>query len=611
VKLTTVKIVADYTGTEQVMIDLIILHVVTEKAELETSSYNRMAASHAKARKVQSTKVITTPKMVMAMDSEGTCVALCFPEDVMGNISKTSLSPGLMVTLMPVRYGGVWTAAQIPILEIVSSDSLIVLSKLQPSMDPFDHFSRAVMTMLPEEKAFTCGVLMKCVVVGLVPSSVTSYKGCGDPECEGLFAFGKGHMACPMCPRSRSTSQRYVEYAVRMTSGDITYDFLFRGRRALEWLSGPWSVSGTVPNVLELTQRINERFTVGDEFDILPWARFSELEGTTILGTPKIHVVCFKPHCTPWPVILVEPIAEVVLNRSLSTQYGDGGEGEMDLVAPVGLVNQSTTCATNAVLQCLLVLPTIRPFLSSLDTNQVPLPLRNTLMLLQTIVQKMACGEKPGTGQLAAFHSLATSFLPNEDRTDAYQDALHIMVHLLEHLQMTDEQWIFCRRSTCPRCAAIAESNHVPYKAIVGLLQPTFVESLRSITTSGGLDYMGCVTCQRVPAPLGSEILSRATFYSKGSTVILTFVPPEVANGIPHLHEFKVPPAFVFAAKTWNVVATILFSSSSPSQPGHWRANVKHGARWWLCSDAVITESTPEVMGCHTAVFATLALASP
>ena len=258
--------------------------------------------------------------------------------------------------------------------------------------------------------------------------------------------------------------QELIEFTVRMKtkSGEV-HEFIYKGRSATRFAYYPWIKPGTqIPDTAAVNEKLREngKFKKGSRVDVIVHGRFHELEGITVLGSPAIHVVNFRPAGDPnWPVKPIDPPPSDTLEKSMSEIYDldtlnlqqtPGLTMRPTSQKPAGLPNdENTTCATNAVLQCLSWCRGLIPWVP-------PERARDNALALQLlpILQQLTTRKTPAYAEVKELHKLIKTLVLPADMQDTFEDARNVLSQILTNLEPSQSGVVKRTKGPCPKCKA-------------------------------------------------------------------------------------------------------------------------------------------------------------
>lgn len=404
----------------------------------------------------------------------------------------------------------------------------------------------------------------------------------------------------------------FVEYVVTMKTQDGgIHDFSFQGRRALEFLCGEWGLQGSQrKGVFTINEKLALRFKPGDKYDLIVWARFKEIEGTKTLGTPKIHVICFRPTGEKrWPVPLPEPAVQHLGSRSLLSMYKLTPRS-LPTRKPPRLENDDhNCCGLNAMLQVIASDPEL---LENLITNLTPgtpgiLAVEGGDKVL-TVLKDMAAARAPLPSSLREAYLFLKSKCSSEAQADTQSDVRDLWGVLAGIAKPEKCKFIYRVAGPCPRCHTNVVTREeelfsVPVTAVHGDLKE-IIETRCQV--AGTTAYLDCEICKERVAPqeripreaqfeVGDHIVFTVNVAQRIETQSSTAKPGAAASSskrqktIPQpqqtsgLHTFNMPIELKFGKKKFTVMGGVEFI------PGHYVGWTKNAACWWRCDDTAIT----------------------
>ena len=96
------------------------------------------------------------------------------------------------------------------------------------------------------------------------------------------------------------------------------HEFVFMGRRILEYVSGPWTLPGNIPMFpADINEKLRVRFPRGSAWDIIGWNRFQPVENLQVVMESVVHAVLAQPIGeVTWPTPLPEPVTKTPSGRT-------------------------------------------------------------------------------------------------------------------------------------------------------------------------------------------------------------------------------------------------------------------------------------------------------
>lgn len=398
-----------------------------------------------------------------------------------------------------------------------------------------------------------------------------------------------GHVLLLSSFRGRRPTQKFPEFQLCMTTlGGQEFEFVFRGRRVLKFLSEAWALPGAeLPGFRSLLNNtIKQRFPEGARFDLICWARYKELEGVAWMGRPVIHVVLFRPAGEKrWPVPLPEPASESGLIRSFSEQYADA-----EVIAaykPPALPNEPLIrCGMNAVLQCVA---SCREIAMAFTCPGSHAEKGELLSATGKLIAFIGAGHTPATLDLQAAFAMMKRRVGAMDDPISGEDARSIW-----NLLVTIAAPPACALSKksvfpCPKCQKTIQRQLITQFTII--LAAGDVTDLALIAQKALTEEVSLATAECPCKPTGASATARNDWAIQGGYAILVLDLPSTDAKI----EIK---DFVLGKTPMYVVATV------EARPGHWVAWIKNGSAWWCCNDARVSSQDTIPPAAHSVVFA-------
>ena len=205
-------------------LDVLVVHVAVDNKEIE--------ATKQKGKKSRTQK-IRTPKIVFAIDWDGTEIANTYPDDVLANMASTSTAqPGHAFIPKPPRAIGIWKQVGLPIFGVEANDTMIpIRSTKQYVFNPYVYFANAQRSSIARTettRTYAACLLKDIKVVGLNEDSVEIYV---------RIPYTLERRACPMCLKAKGGAQTFVKFEFGgETPKEEELDFELVGRRLLTWL---------------------------------------------------------------------------------------------------------------------------------------------------------------------------------------------------------------------------------------------------------------------------------------------------------------------------------------------------------------------------------------
>ena len=98
-------------------LDVLVVHVAVDNKEIEAIKQKGTKST---------TQKIRTPKIVFAIDWDGTEIAITYPDDALANMASASTAqPGHAFVFKPPRWIGIWKQVGLPIFGVKANDTMI------------------------------------------------------------------------------------------------------------------------------------------------------------------------------------------------------------------------------------------------------------------------------------------------------------------------------------------------------------------------------------------------------------------------------------------------------------------------------------------------------